>query len=262
MARIRGERISFTGAMTDEALPEWAKLRGYAQILEDYRNMVTDLDGRKGVDQEQLRRASDLIDQADQLWQKIKQVKRVLETSIELAGNEQWLKKVAAKPALKKSLSIILMDESFSQYSKWPAKLFELQKAAFEILCTEAREVGLKKGFAMEALEETARACGAKGGSARKRKGWAELTAAKLREEAQGCTEDEAWGLLPGSRYPDKELEPWEFELDGEFDVEVYQDGDKLVAVNPATKAPIGKGELKKSTFFKEYYRKAIKGGK
>lgn len=94
------------------------------------------------------------------------------------------------------------------------------------------------------------------GGLRSKRKPWAEAAAAAMMEIANGCTERQAWEKIPS------ELKPWEFELDGEFDAEVYRDGTKLVAVNSVTKQPIGKGELAKSTFFKNYYRPAKNSGK
>lgn len=111
------------------------------------------------------------------------------------------------------------------------------------------------KGVAKEVLEGKEREGGRKGGLACKRKLWAEKTAARMVKEMKGCTEDQAWEKIPSSS------KPWVFEF-REFDVEVYRDGDKLMAENSATQIPIGKGELKKSSFFKQYYKPAKNSGK
>lgn len=115
--------------------------------------------------------------------------------------------------------------------------------------------------FAVASVRSTD--AGKKGGSQSKRKQWAEIAAKLLLQAAEGCTQDEAWEKLPD---PQKE---WTIETDmgsgddliiSEYDIAVYRDGDSLVAVNKETRVVIG--ELKKSTFLREYYRKIKNSGK
>ena len=100
-----------------------------------------------------------------------------------------------------------------------------------------------------EQAKQERRADGARGGSAKKRRAWAEETARKLAENARGVSENEAWKRLPEPSMA------WELEM-LEADFVVYKDGDQLHAVyvperdcNPAP--------LKRSTFLRNYFRKA-----
>lgn len=99
---------------------------------------------------------------------------------------------------------------------------------------------------------EASRHHGTIGGSRAKRQRWAEAAAERLASERH-ATEDDAWRALPDA------AEPWEFETD-EADIEVYADGDDLIAVNSATRKE--QRPLKKSTFLKNYYRSARIAGK
>lgn len=98
---------------------------------------------------------------------------------------------------------------------------------------------------------------GAKGGAAPKRKPWAELAAEKLADVAASkhFTEEQAWKYLAEqaeSHDPwtlEKGLEEWEFYCDGSKVFAKYADGESRTET------------LKKSSFLKNYYRKAKKGG-
>lgn len=83
-----------------------------------------------------------------------------------------------------------------------------------------------------------------KGGSRSKHKVWADIVAEWLLEDFPNLTEKEIWEKIPDSIQP-KELE------DEYDDFMVYKDGDDLIK----TQQGIDK-KLKKSTFFKNYYRK------
>jgi len=260
MNRIRGTKIRLLASeplTTQDQIDQWFRNCGVDGQLEGIRQIIADLESRNDVDQEQLLQASGLLNEADQRWQQILEIKRVLENSLELSSNEQWLQKVSAQPTLRNALETIFAPEVRTVYLK---KLFEelnhLTETALRIIYTESAEVGIQKGIVAEIQEGKERAGGSKGGKKDKRKPWAVKTAARLVKKTKGDSRDEAWDKLPGSR------SPWLFEFGGEFDVQVYRDGDKLVAVNSATKQPIGKGELKKSSFLKEYYRPAKNSGK
>lgn len=89
------------------------------------------------------------------------------------------------------------------------------------------------------------------GGKASKKRFWAIEAAARILKE-NPATESEAWKALPMS------ANPWEFEVEG-APFEVYVDGDQLIGVD----CDFAKdSSIKKSTFFKEYYRPQKKRGK
>lgn len=89
-----------------------------------------------------------------------------------------------------------------------------------------------------------------KGGSQTKHKEWADIVAEWLLDNHPNLTENEVWKKLPDSTI-EQNLE------DDKFDFIFYKDGDDLVKTENGIES-----KLKKSTFFKNYYRKAKLSGK
>ena len=103
--------------------------------------------------------------------------------------------------------------------------------------------------IATEQAKQKHRADAARGGSAPKRQEWAEEIAQRLAKRAQGLSENGAWEKLPAESF-----EAWSVGQDDEF--AVYREGDMLRADPdlPSIRTP---RPLKRSTFMKQYFRKA-----
>lgn len=98
---------------------------------------------------------------------------------------------------------------------------------------------------------EAAKHNGAIGGRSPKRKPWAETVAEHLADQNHP-TEEAAWLALPAP------AAAWEFETDA-ADFEVYTEGGSVIAVDSITREE--QRPLKKSTFLKNYYRRARQRG-
>lgn len=96
------------------------------------------------------------------------------------------------------------------------------------------------------AQTEKQKAYGAKGGRTAKLRVWAVEVANKL-AKGNHATDDIAWLALPDS------ATAWEIETK-HADFVVYAENDEVIAVDDASKK---ESKLKKSTFLKNYYRKA-----
>jgi len=116
----------------------------------------------------------------------------------------------------------------------------ELRKKGIEHLANWSNTSGDQR-----AQHEYSTLTGKLGGSSPKRRLWAELLASELRKTLPS-TEEEAWLQIPES------TEPWEIE-DVDFDYLIYRDGCDLIAIEEPSRL---EKKLKKSTFFKNYYRK------
>lgn len=89
-----------------------------------------------------------------------------------------------------------------------------------------------------------------KGGSQPKHKKWADIVCKWLLENFDQLTENQLWEQIPDSN------EEVELEIDDSYFI-FYKDGDDLVKTQHGLE-----DKLKKSTFFKNYYRKAKSSGK
>lgn len=124
-----------------------------------------------------------------------------------------------------------------------PSMMAELMKSIGNINRLLAIWPALK---AHTARTEKQKADGAKGGRASKRAAWADEVANRL-AAGDHATEDIAWLALPDS------ATAWEIETK-HADFVVYAENDEVVAVDATSQK---ESKLKKSTFLKNYYRKA-----
>lgn len=89
-----------------------------------------------------------------------------------------------------------------------------------------------------------------KGGSRSKHKVWADLVSDWLLENFDHLTESQVWDQIPDSTNQQESEDEYDY-------FKFYKDGDDLVKTQHGLE-----DKLKKSTFFKNYYRKAKLSGK
>ena len=89
-----------------------------------------------------------------------------------------------------------------------------------------------------------------KGGSRSKHKVWADLVSDWLLENFDHLTESQVWNQIPDSINQQESEDEYDY-------FKFYKDGDDLVKTQHGLE-----DKLKKSTFFKNYYRKAKLSGK
>lgn len=101
--------------------------------------------------------------------------------------------------------------------------------------------------MSLEAREEIGRHAAARGGKNSGLRKWALMAATRVLSTPRPKTNAEVWRKIPESS------EAWEFPI-GEFEYEVYKDGNQLVSIRCRDNH---ESKIQKSTFFRTYLKKA-----